>query len=73
MTTKQEIESAVAEWSGTDRALLPDWLRNPSPEDQHRLNLAMAVLFSQDQQYAEVSPIYDDQDRLTGWQGIGLK
>jgi hypothetical protein len=69
MTHRDQIESAIREWGGRDRAELPKHLRNP--QNEHDFALAMAVGLHD--QYPEVTPIYDGPGDLTGWRGIELR
>jgi hypothetical protein len=69
VTTRQEVENAVRNWSKIPRCDLPEWLRNPNQKNE--LDLAMAVLLFSE--HPEVTPIYNDHDRLIGWKGIRLR
>jgi hypothetical protein len=71
MTTRTEIENVIKEYGGVNRNNLPDWLRNPSGQDGHEFDLAMAVFLHQS--YPSVTPVYDSDDQLTAWKGITLK
>jgi hypothetical protein len=63
MTHRDQIESAIKDWGGRDRAELPNHLRNPQSEHEFALHA----------QHPEVTPIYDDLGNLTGWRGITLR
>jgi hypothetical protein len=69
MTHRDQIEGAIKEWGGRDRAELPKYLRNP--QNEHDFALAMAVGLHD--QYPEVTPIYDEVGNMTGWRGITLR
>ena len=69
MTHRDQIESAIREWGGRDRAELPKHLLNPQSE--YEFDIAMAVCLHDE--HPEVTPIYDDLGNLTGWRGITLR
>jgi hypothetical protein len=69
MTHRDQIESAIRERGGSDRAELPKHLLNPQSE--YDFDIAMAVWLHD--QHPEVTPVYDDVGNLTGWRGIRLR
>jgi hypothetical protein len=69
VTHRDQIESAIREWGGRDRAELPKHLLNPQSE--YEFDIAMAVCLND--QHPEVTPVYDDFGNLTGWRGIILR
>jgi hypothetical protein len=69
MTHRDQIERAIRECGGRDRAELPTHLLNP--QNEYEFAIAMAVCLHD--QHPEVTPIYDDASNLTGWRGIRLR
>lgn len=72
MTSKREIDKAVADYRDVPRSELPAWCL--LPVGSYEFDLAFAVSISRlypDKFGTTLYPTYDADDQLLGWHGIG--
>lgn len=68
MTTRQEVDEALRKFAAIPRHLLPRWLLSPKTEDEFAIAIVLAT-----KDKPGVSPVYDENDELIAFKGIGLK
>jgi hypothetical protein len=70
MTTRAQIDEAVARYAGVPRQHLPQEYRNPS--SAHYFDISMALLIATLPRFKNAGPVYDDNDNLIGWHGVRM-